>query len=134
MKVENRKTPRFFIINPVTDRRMECRFESLETVDIRDEETGKTISGVASDIGRRGLKLESPTHLLVGNTIQVAFQDDIENVRCFGHVAWSKRKEDSSDYESGLQIDSWHGIILGPDSWKKFKGVKVKRDRRRKLR
>ena len=129
-----RKTPHFFIINPMKDRRTESRFESVEKIQIRFEETGKIISGSASEIGQHGLKLSSSQTFLVGDRVQIVFPDQVENIGCFGNVAWCNPADEGPLIECGLAIESWHGIVEGSQSWKKFKGVKPRRDRRRKER
>ncbi len=129
-----RKTPHFFIINPMKDRRIETRFESIEKIQVRIEDTGEIISGSASDIGEHGLKLSCSRPFAVGESIQIVFPDHPENIGCFGRVAWCNPAEEGSLIECGLAIDSWHGIVQGLQSWKKFKGIKPRRDRRRKER
>lgn len=129
-----RKLTRFFIINPVTDRRLETRFESKENVDVRDEETEKVFPAIAFDIGRHGLRLETTEKTEIGKTYQIAFLETPDNIRCFAMAVWVKKREEGSGYETGLAISAWHGIVMGKESWEKFKGVKLKRDRRRKTR
>jgi hypothetical protein len=129
-----RKEPRFFVVNPITDRRLEFRFETSEEVHVRLEETREVFPALATEIGRYGMKIETNGILQEGTQIQVAFLNDPENIRVFGLVVWSKKKEDSSVHESGLVLDSWHGIVMGKDSWKKHKGILPKRDRREKYR
>lgn len=129
-----RKLPRFYIINPVTDRRLEPRFESREDVVIRFDESGRTYPAVAHDIWRRGMKLECSVQLPVGAGVQIAFPNVPDHIRCFGRVVWCRAKEKSKDFENGVAIDAWHGIVEGEDSWKKFRGLKLKADRRAKQR
>jgi hypothetical protein len=134
MALPSRKLPRFYIINPVNDRRLECRFESQEPVEVKDQHNGKTTSAIALEIGKQGLKLETSEFMDVGKNIQVEFHTTNDHVGCFGYIAWTRRKEEGDSFESGVSIDAWHGIIQGEESWKKFKGIKPKRDRRRKTR
>src|SRR5438046_2682220 len=114
-----RKTPHFFIINPVKDRRVETRFEAQEPVQIRSEETGEVLSGSACEVGQYGMKLEAPELFPIGDRLQVAFPSTPDNVGCFGRVAWSRQSENGHSYEIGLAVDSWHGIVEGRQSWKK---------------
>src|SRR5258706_11453164 len=118
----NRKVPRFFIINPVQDRRMEVRFESEEQVEVFLEGSKETISAVAYDIGKQGLRLRTKKPFDLDSSLQIGFHDNPENIRCFGHVVWSKSSEEGNAFECGVQITSWHGIVSGNNSWKKYKG------------
>ena len=113
---------------------MESRFESLEPVDIRDEETGHHYAGSAYDIGRKGLRLETDVALNVANSLQVEFRNSPDNIRCFGYVVWARPREEGRGFECGISIQAWHGIVQGQDSWKMYKGIRPKRDRRRKTR
>jgi hypothetical protein len=134
MKTLPRKTPHFFIINPINDRRMEKRFESKESVQVRCEETGEIRAGTACDVGQHGLRLEDSQMYQVDDRVQIAFTGRLENIGCFGRVAWSRRSDEGSFYETGVSIDTWHGIVDGGQSWKRIKGDKPHADRRRKAR
>lgn len=134
MKTLQRKTPHFFIINPINDRRIEARFESREPVQIRCEETGEVKPGHGCDVGQYGLRLESSELYQVGDRVQIAFMGSMENMGCFGRVAWSRPADEGGHFETGVSVDTWHGIVEGVQSWKRLKGVKPQRDRRRKQR
>lgn len=130
----NRKSPRFFIINPVSDRRLETRFESREKIQIRSEESGEVITGIAEEIGEKGLRFESPSFFDSGSRIQLVFSETPDNIGCFGHIVWVRPADEKKGYVCGVSIESWHGIINGNQSWKRLKGFHPKRDRRRKSR
>lgn len=131
---QKRKTPRFFIVNPLSDRRREARFESRESVVIRVQNTGKTFPAIAYDIGHKGIKLESKDLLKPDMTLQVAFPNSVDHVRCFGKTVWSKSLGKTHDFETGVVVEGWFGIVEGGASWQHYKGFKPKRDRRNKLR
>ena len=129
--VHPRKAPRCFVINPISDRRVEVRFNSTQAVQIFEPQTERTLQGHASDIGRRGLKLECDHLLTNGETIQITFPETHDAIHCYGHVVWTRAKEEGGGYHSGIEVHAWHGIVAGPDSWQKLKGVHPKRERRR---
>jgi hypothetical protein len=85
---------------------------------------------VASDIGRMGLRLESDDLIEAGQDIEIVFPLAADHVRCFGRVVWCRRVSGSRSAESGVALDSWHGIVLGGNSWIRYKGAQPKRDRR----
>jgi len=130
----DRKLTRFFVINPVNDRRNESRFESHQNVAVTLDETGLEFIAVAHDIGQKGLRLETTAEIELGHHLQIVFKDNAENICCFGRVVWSAKKEENNEFRYGLSIDSWRGIVKGAESWKRYKGFKVKRDRRRRPR
>lgn len=130
----HRKSPRFFVINPVNDRRSETRFESEEPIRVQNLKTRQFLSGRAFDIGHFGLRLEVPASFEVGDHLQIEFIRRHENIGCWGQVAWCEAKGSGSTIQSGIAIESWYGIIDGPESWRQVKGVTLKKDRRQKLR
>ncbi len=130
----HRKLTRFFIINPIKDRRLENRFESREDVDVRFEDSGLDFPAQAFDIGQYGLRLDTKRDLPMGSYVQIAFRHANDNIRCFGQLVWTAEKEEGPGFESGVAVESWHGIVHGSESWKDFRGFKPKRDRRRKPR
>ena len=75
-----RKSPRFFVINPVNDRRTETRFESEETVKVKNLRTHQVLTGSAFDIGHFGLRLEAPRGFTVGDPLQIEFPQRAENI------------------------------------------------------
>lgn len=125
-----RKEPRFFIVNPNTDRRGEVRFESRESVVVRMLSTGKSLPGVAFDIGQKGLKLHLPDMPLPESGVQIQFPNFAENIQCFGHIIWTHPVEGQDIFEAGFVVESWLGIVEGGNSWKKLIGFKIKKDRR----
>lgn len=129
-----RKTPRFFIINPITDRRNETRFESRYEITVTIKSTKKSFTSVAYDIGQYGLKMEAPEPLEVGTAVEIAFPHSKENINCFGQVVWNRPMGGDRKQEIGVMISDWHGIVAGRNSWIQFKGIKLKQDRRRKAR
>src|SRR5215831_9394396 len=86
-----RKLKRFYIINPVGDRRVEQRFESREDVVIRFPDSGKMGPAVARDIGRMGLRLELMEDVESGVEVEIAFPQTPDNIRCFGRIVWTRR-------------------------------------------
>jgi len=128
----NRKMPRFFVINPNTDRRFEMRFYAKENVVIKliEKDERKMVTGVASEIGRRGIRLKTETALPEGGNIQIAFPNTPDHVNCFGRVVWSHPPKLGPGYESGVEVNAWHGITEGEYSFKRFLGNRAKADRR----
>lgn len=129
-----RKTPRFFVINPISDRRVEIRFDSSQSVNVFEPQTDRTLVGTAHDIGRRGMRLDSPQHLTPGDMVQISFPESHDAIHCYGRVVWTRHKEGGSGFQCGIEVEVWHGIVAGPDSWQKLKGVYPNRERRRKIR
>ena len=107
----HRKSPRFFVINPVNDRRSETRFESEEPVKVKNLKTHQTLNGAAFDIGHYGLRLESQHQFSVGDPLQIEFSRRTENIGCWGQVAWCEPKDAEGTVNSGVAIESWYGII-----------------------
>ncbi len=130
MKSPARKHVRFYVVNPASDRRLEQRFESREDVVIRFIETGKVRPGVASDIGRTGLRLAVDGEIMKGDALEVVFPSSSDGVRCFARVAWTRAAAGPRDQEAGVAIEGWFGIILGGNSWLRFKNGRIKKDRR----
>ena len=130
----HRKITKFFIVNPITDRRLETRFDSREEVLIRVQRTGQTFPGCALEIGKNGLKLESFNLLKPGVDLQIIFPKTTDQIRCFGKVVWGRKLEKTQDFEFGIAIESWYGIVSGNGSWKQLKGFRKKKERRQKPR
>lgn len=128
-----RKLTRFYVINPIGDRRLEQRFESREDVVLKVSQTGKIFPSVAYDLGRYGLRLESEGMLQPGMDIEVAFPNTPDQVHCFGRVVWARAKTGHLS-EYGVAIEAWHGVVRGENSWSKFKGVRPKVERRQRPR
>lgn len=129
-----RKLTRFYVINPVGDRRLEQRFESKENVVLRLPQSGKVGPAVAFDVGRHGLRLESDAQLQTGMDVEVAFPNTPDQMRCFGRVAWVRERAFGKYFECGIAVDVWHGVISGENSWVTVKGAVPKSERRRKTR
>lgn len=126
--------PRFFVINPIDDRRTERRFESQEPIKIRLHKTGDTLTGAAFDIGHYGLRLETKRLFEVGERLQIEFEHRANNIGCFAQVAWAEAGSNGLPSQCGVAIESWYGIVEGKESWQRVKGVKPKKDRRQKTR
>lgn len=129
-----RKTPHFFVVNPIRDRRNDVRYETKEAVDVRALETGEFGNGETLDIQKKGLRFESARHFDAGTRIQLTFPKTPDNTGCFGRIAWVRPNEFGKGFLCGVEIESWFGVVQGPDSWKRFKGVLPKHDRRQKPR
>jgi len=127
-----RKLTRFYIINPIGDRRVETRFESREDVMVRVCDNGALAPAVAVDVGKTGLRLETDAELMAGMEIEVAFPNAADSIRCFGRVAWVKPM--GTGRQAGVAVEAWHGVVLGEESWTKYKSVLPKRDRRNRPR
>jgi hypothetical protein len=125
---------RFYIINPIGDRRLEQRFESKESVVLRIPQTGKMGPATGYDIGRHGMRVETDLTLQPGMEVEVAFPNTPDHMRCFGRVVWARERAFGKYNECGISIDVWHGIIGGEGSWMTVKGATPKLERRRKLR
>jgi hypothetical protein len=123
-----RKLTRFYVINPVGDRRLEQRFESREDVVLKVLQTGKLFPSVAYDLGRYGMRLETESVLHPSMDVEVVFPNTPDQVHCYGRVVWGRSK--SSGYEYGIAVEAWHGVIRGENSWAKYKGVRPKLERR----
>lgn len=130
----HRKITRFYVINPIGDRRLEQRFESREDVVIRIPQTGKMYPAVAYDLGQNGMRLETEGILQPQTDMEVAFPNTPDQVHCYARVVWGKPRAGSKYYEYGLAIEAWHGIIKGSTSWTRFKGIKPKPERRQRAR
>ncbi len=130
----HRKLTRFYVINPVTDRRREHRFESRESVVVRLERIGKTSPATAYDIGQTGLRLETLFPPEIGSDLQLVFPNTADHVRCFARVVWSRPLENRKSFESGLSIEEWHGFVEGGMSWKRYHGLNPKGERRQRKR
>ena len=97
---------------------------------IRILDTGRTLPGVAYEVGQKGLKLETQDLMGSGHNLEIAFPNTPEHVRCFARVVWCRPLGRTRDHETGVSIIDWHGIVKGDSSWKKFKGFKPKKERR----
>lgn len=126
-----RKLTRFFIINPVGDRRLEKRFESREDVVVRVQPEGRVFPSVALEVGQYGMRLESKEALEVGMGLEIAFPRGRDNINCFGRVAWIYKTPQGAGMV-GVAVEAWHGIVSGSASWMKFKGTVAKTDRRQR--
>jgi len=113
---------------------METRFESKEDVVVRTLEENQTFPGRAYDIGQKGLKIEIAPQMKPQQNIQIAFPNSRDHVSCFGTVVWARSLAKTNDFEIGVLIHEWHGIVEGPHSWKPYKGFRIKKDRRVKPR
>jgi hypothetical protein len=129
-----RKLTRFYIINPVGDRRGESRFESQESILIKTSDSIRGVAATAFDIGQYGLKFESDFPFDPHTYIEISFPKAPDQIHCFGRVVWMKPKSGTKLFEAGVAIDSWHGIVKGENSWTKYKGIKPKPERRYKPR
>lgn len=134
MKETNpRKLTRFFIINPIGDRRLEKRFDSREDVVVRVQPGGRVFPAVAQEVGQYGMRLESAESLEVGMGVEIAFSRGRDNINCFGRVVWSFRMPQGRSV-GGISIEAWHGIVSGPSSWTSYKGSVPRQDRRQRPR
>lgn len=129
-----RKLTRFYVINPIGDRRLEQRFESREDVVLKVAQTAKIFPSVAYDLGRHGMRLETEGVLQPGMDIEVAFPNTPDQVHCFGRVVWGRARSGGRSHEYGVAIEAWHGVIRGENSWTKYKGVRPKPERRTRSR
>lgn len=129
-----RKLTRFYIINPVGDRRLEQRFDSKESVVLRFPETGKVGPATAYDIGRHGLRMDFEWEPQVGSGVEVAFPNTSDQMRAYGQVVWVRERAFGKYYECGVSIEAWHGVIHGEKSWMSIKGIFPKSERRKKNR
>jgi hypothetical protein len=125
-----RRFPRFYVINPLTDRRLDQRFSSTENVVMRLSQSLAVHPAVAHEVSRRGLRLESTIRIEVGTAIQIAFPNAIDHIQAFGVVAWTRELPGKTKFESGVRVEAWHGIFMGNESWKKYTGMRPKNDRR----
>lgn len=123
-----RKLTRFYIINPISDRRTEQRFDAREDVLVRFPESGRVAPAVAVDVGKTGLRLETNAEVPVGVEVEIAFPKALDHIRCFGRIAWAKPATEGR--VAGVAIDSWHGVVLGEESWTRYKSPVPKKDRR----
>ena len=114
----DRKLTRFYIINPVGDRRLEQRFESREDVVVRFFPSGKMAAGVAHDIGQYGLRLDITQSIEQGAELEIAFPNAPDDVTCFGRVVWLHPLPEGKICETGVAVQVWHGIIeAGTPGW-----------------
>lgn len=129
-----RKLTRFYVINPIGDRRLEQRFESREDVVLKVSQTGKIFPSIAFDMGRYGMRLETEGLLQPGMEVEVVFPNTPDQILCYGRVVWGRSKGQSFKQEYGLAIEAWHGVVKGENSWTNYKGTKPKAERRQKSR
>ncbi|MCG3204706.1 MAG: hypothetical protein KCHDKBKB_01422 [Elusimicrobia bacterium] len=129
-----RKLTRFYIINPIGDRRLEQRFDSKESVVLRFPATGRVGPAIAYDIGRHGLRLEYETQPTIGIDVEIAFPNTPDQMRAYGHVVWVRERAFGKYFECGVSISVWHGVINGEKSWMSLKGFIPKEERRKKSR
>lgn len=127
-----RKLTRFYVINPIGDRRLEQRFDSREDVVLKVAQTGKVFPSVAYDMGRYGMRVEFDGVLQPGMDIEVAFPNTPDQVHCFGRVVWGRAH--GSLHKYGVAVEAWHGVVRGENSWTKYKGVRPKSERRQRSR
>ncbi len=127
-----RKIPRFYVINPNTDRRFEMRFYAKENVVIRMGEGNerKMIPAVACEIGRRGIRLKTDVTLPEGAHIQMSFPNTPDHINCFGRVVWCHPPKMGSGFETGVEVNAWHGITEGEYSYRRFLNNRARTDRR----
>jgi hypothetical protein len=85
---------------------------------------------LAFDIGEKGLRLITKMKLYVGADLEIAFPSTMDHVECFGCVIWTRSVNSDSEMEVGISLDSWHGVTQGADSWKRFRGLHPRNDRR----
>ncbi|MCB4755819.1 MAG: PilZ domain-containing protein [Elusimicrobia bacterium] len=129
-----RKLTRFYVINPRSDRRGEDRFDAFQNAVVRCSGTEEMFPGVVLEVGQKGLRLLIKSSLAIGTDIEMAFPNTPDHVRCFGRVIWIKRRSNAGEIEVGVEVNAWHGIVQGPESWKKFKSPTPKKDRRQRPR
>lgn len=130
MKPIARKLTRFYIINPVGDRRLEQRFESKEQVVLRFPLSGKMGPAVAYDIGKHGMRIETELQIQPGYDVEIAFPNSADHMQCFGRIVWAKPINGGKNFEGGVSIEVWHGVIQGENSWTSKKGTRPKAERR----
>ena len=130
----SRKLTRFYIINPVGDRRLEQRFESKESVVLRFPANGKVGPATAYDIGRHGMRIDFESQPQIGMDIEVAFPNTTDQMRAFGHIVWVRERAFGKFFECGISISVWHGVVNGEKSWMALKGFAPKSERRRRSR
>ena len=80
------------------------------------------------DIGRKGMRLETEAEMTVGVDVEIAFPRAVDNIRCFGQIAWVKPL--GSGRIGGVAVESWVGVVLGEESWTRYKSATPKKDRR----
>lgn len=125
-----RKITRFYIINPIGDRRTEIRFQSTENVVIKFLDNDKVTPAMAHEVGQAGLRLESECELEVGQDIEVSFPKAPDHINCFGRIVWVKFHPGANMWTCGVAVESWHGIVAGSNSWMVYKGSAPQKDRR----
>lgn len=129
-----RRFPRFYVINPLPDRRLDPRFDSSENVVMRFSESLAVYPAVAHEVSRRGLRLESSVRIELGTTVQISFPNAIDHIQAFGQVVWTRERPGKARFDSGVRVEAWHGIFMGRESWKKYAGIRPKGDRRARRR
>ncbi|MBV9080215.1 MAG: hypothetical protein JO102_03745 [Elusimicrobia bacterium] len=65
-----------------------------------------------------------------GAEVEIAFPQAPDHIRCFGRIVWTRRVPGAPVREAGVSVEVWHGVVLGEESWTRFKGATPKKDRR----
>lgn len=131
-----RKLPRFFVVNPRSDRRMELRFYSREIVTARWVQEGekRMAPAVASDISKSGLRMRSDAAIPENARVQISFSTASDHISCFGAVVWARPAAAGHGHDFGVDISEWHGIVKGSRSYLRYLGNRKKFDRRQRPR
>ena len=128
--LQTRKVTRLYVINARPDRRSVDRYEAFENVVFRKAGGPDIFSGIINEIGQKGLRLVSWDRLEIGDFLQISFPNAPDHVQVFGRIVWVKPNNTSSEFEMGIMVEDWYGIVEGSASWRKFKKAFPKKDRR----
>ena len=95
-----------------------------------EEGEKKVIPGVACDIGRRGVRIKTDHPLIEGASIQVSFPNSPDHINCFGRAVWCHPPKMGVGFETGIEVNAWHGITEGEYSYRRFLNNRARTDRR----
>ncbi len=116
------------------DRRQGQRFTTAMAIDIRFSTDGTPLDGSCLEISPNGMRVLTNMPLVEATYVLISFKQASNNTNCEGRVVWTRRSEDNTRFESGIDVQRWGGGIPGQDAVTSFKKIKPHNDRRKKSR
>lgn len=113
------------------DRRKTQRYDTTLNVSVRFLPDGTPIQGAGIEVGPNGMRLITSIPLVEASYIHISFDGASNSTHCEGRVVWTQRfAQDTSRYESGVDIQKWGGGIPGQDPIQALPAARPKKDRR----
>lgn len=112
------------------DRRKAERYDASLEVNVRFIPDGTPIKGSGLEVGPNGMRLVTDMPLVEASYIHVSFENASNNTHCEGRVVWTQRTENSSRYESGIDIQRWGGSVPEKNPISSIPNARPKKDRR----